>query len=209
MELSRDTIVLVSTWQPFLKPHVSSTFHPVVEPDGSIREVDYTADAKNGFNAIVKTHGPNTHPFPDGDHDREDHDQLQSKINHYSREQDTLILSSDLPKNEPPIANIKDKRQPIPSLLELKPFTELKQPKNSFFDDDFRPSVRMKEVNPPDLSKYREKFLNDIKKNDLTRYQPPLSQGVMSAVHNKPIYGTRHTDIHYNHNRQRPQVSYT
>lgn len=27
----------------------------VVEPDGSIREVDYTADSKNGFNAVVKT----------------------------------------------------------------------------------------------------------------------------------------------------------
>jgi hypothetical protein len=26
-----------------------------VEPDGSIREVDYTADSKNGFNAVVKT----------------------------------------------------------------------------------------------------------------------------------------------------------
>uniref|UniRef100_A0AAG5D885 Cuticle protein 19 n=1 Tax=Anopheles atroparvus TaxID=41427 RepID=A0AAG5D885_ANOAO len=39
--------------------------YSVVEPDGSIREVDYTADSKTGFNAVVKTHGPNAHPVRD------------------------------------------------------------------------------------------------------------------------------------------------
>lgn len=33
--------------------------YSVLEPDGSIRSVHYTADGKHGFNAIVKTHGPN------------------------------------------------------------------------------------------------------------------------------------------------------
>lgn len=31
--------------------------YSVLEPDGSIRSVHYTADGKNGFNAVVKTHG--------------------------------------------------------------------------------------------------------------------------------------------------------
>lgn len=36
-----------------------------MEPDGSVRSVDYTADPKRGFNAVVKTEGPNVHPVPD------------------------------------------------------------------------------------------------------------------------------------------------
>lgn len=155
--------------------------------------MDYTADAKNGFNAIVKTHGPNTHPFPDGDNERHDTEHLQSKINHYSREQDTIILSSDLPYDEPAIANIKDKRQPIPSLLELKPFTELKKPKVSYNNEDFRPSVRIQEVNPPDLSRNRDRYqYTDVKKNDLTRIIHPSHH--QAAYNTKPIYGVRHTD---------------
>lgn len=90
--------------------------YSVVEPDGSIREVDYTADSKNGFNAVVKTvskaehsrrlivikivvqfqqHGPNEHPIIDehGHHKYIDK-KSQSKINHYSKNQDTIILSS-------------------------------------------------------------------------------------------------------------------
>lgn len=187
--------------------------------DGSIREVDYTADAKNGFNAIVKTHGPNSHPLPDdgdGENARYDSEHLQSKINHYSREQDTIILSSDLPQREPPIANLKDKRQPIPSLLELKPYTELKKP-HELPDDGFRPShgVRFTEVDPPDLSRYnsynRQGGYSDIKKNDFTfhrnhnynnnfnNYNPHANNNGynnynMNNNYNKPIYGTRHTE---------------
>ena len=35
--------------------------YSLVEPDGSIRTVDYTADAHNGFNAVVKKSGFNIH----------------------------------------------------------------------------------------------------------------------------------------------------
>lgn len=34
----------------------------MVEPDGSVRTVDYTADDKNGFNAVVKHTGHHYHP---------------------------------------------------------------------------------------------------------------------------------------------------
>lgn len=34
----------------------------MVEPDGSLRVVEYWADAKSGFNAVVKRVGPNLHP---------------------------------------------------------------------------------------------------------------------------------------------------
>jgi len=37
--------------------------YSVLEPDGSIRTVDYTADDHNGFNAVVKKTGPYRHPI--------------------------------------------------------------------------------------------------------------------------------------------------
>lgn len=36
--------------------------YSLVEPDGSLRVVEYKADDKSGFNAIVKRIGPNLHP---------------------------------------------------------------------------------------------------------------------------------------------------
>lgn len=36
----------------------------MVEPDGSIRTVDYVADPVNGFNAVVSKSGPSVHPEP-------------------------------------------------------------------------------------------------------------------------------------------------
>uniref|UniRef100_A0A182N9H7 Uncharacterized protein n=1 Tax=Anopheles dirus TaxID=7168 RepID=A0A182N9H7_9DIPT len=110
--------------------------YSVVEPDGSIREVDYTADSKTGFNAVVKTHGPNAHPVRDH-HEHEHHEHKthyydehhsQSKINHFSKGQDHLILSSDLPQHEKDIAEIGEKKRPIPSILELKPHVNLEKP---------------------------------------------------------------------------------
>ena len=37
--------------------------YSVLEPDGSIRTVDYMADDHNGFNAVVKKTGPSRHPI--------------------------------------------------------------------------------------------------------------------------------------------------
>ncbi|XP_032519511.2 cuticle protein-like [Danaus plexippus] len=36
--------------------------YSLVEPDGSLRVVEYRADDKSGFNAVVKRIGPNVHP---------------------------------------------------------------------------------------------------------------------------------------------------
>ncbi|XP_065341078.1 cuticle protein 19-like [Cloeon dipterum] len=38
--------------------------YSLVEPDGSIRTVDYTADSINGFNAVVTKSGHAAHPAP-------------------------------------------------------------------------------------------------------------------------------------------------
>ncbi|XP_067001089.1 cuticle protein 19 [Anabrus simplex] len=38
--------------------------YSLVEPDGSLRVVDYAADDINGFNAVVKKVGPSLHPVP-------------------------------------------------------------------------------------------------------------------------------------------------
>lgn len=37
--------------------------YSLVEPDGSVRTVDYTADKHNGFNAVVTRSGHNKHPY--------------------------------------------------------------------------------------------------------------------------------------------------
>lgn len=38
--------------------------YSLVEPDGSVRTVDYTADDHNGFNAVVHKTGPAVHAAP-------------------------------------------------------------------------------------------------------------------------------------------------
>lgn len=38
--------------------------YSLLEPDGSVRTVDYTANDLTGFNAVVKKIGPNLHPTP-------------------------------------------------------------------------------------------------------------------------------------------------
>lgn len=42
--------------------HSVKGHYSLVEPDGSVRTVDYTADDKNGFNAVVKHSGHHYHP---------------------------------------------------------------------------------------------------------------------------------------------------
>lgn len=46
--------------------------YKVVEPDGSVREVHYTSDKHNGFNAVVKKHGHNVHPIHYKKHHKHD-----------------------------------------------------------------------------------------------------------------------------------------
>lgn len=91
--------------------------YSVLEPDGSIRTVDYTADAKNGFKAVVKTEGPNVHPIPDHSSDPTD---SQSKINHYSKDQDHIVLSSSLEHSHDAVSDLSQSKKTIPGLIELK-----------------------------------------------------------------------------------------
>lgn len=99
--------------------------YSVLEPDGSIRSVHYTADGKNGFNAVVKTHGPNHHPVHDP-HGGVSHDDVssQSKINHYSENQEHIVLSSDLNPHKKPIIDLNTDEKEVPSLFEIKPGVE-------------------------------------------------------------------------------------
>lgn len=102
--------------------------YSVLEPDGSIRSVDYTADAKSGFKAVVKTHGPNVHPITESTHGHpiEDDHSSQSKINHYSKDQEHILLTSDFKKKES-IIDLNHVKKSIPSLVELKPYASHKQ----------------------------------------------------------------------------------
>ncbi|CAG9560596.1 unnamed protein product [Danaus chrysippus] len=37
-------------------------YYSLVQPDGSVRKVEYSADAHNGFNAVVHNSAPSVHP---------------------------------------------------------------------------------------------------------------------------------------------------
>ncbi|XP_004527060.1 uncharacterized protein LOC101459345 isoform X2 [Ceratitis capitata] len=103
--------------------------YSILEPDGSIRTVHYTADAKNGFNAIVKTVGANSHPVTDSPHGENgiNDDTSQSKINHYSKDQEHIVLSSDIKQLKKPIEDLTHAHPKIPSLIEFKPHARIKQ----------------------------------------------------------------------------------
>lgn len=180
--------------------------YSVLEPDGSIRTVDYTADAKNGFKAVVKTHGPNVHPITESTHAQpiaDDHSS-QSKINHYSKNQEHIVLSSDFNKKES-IIDLNHSKQSIPSLVELKPYADehsaskhvdhssyyaSKQKKEHKFEpsdhydfeDGFQPvhgkQAAIKSVPAPDLSKYKpiSPHAEYVNANDYKISEAELSQ---------------------------------
>lgn len=148
--------------------------YSVLEPDGSIRSVHYTADAKNGFTAVVKTHGPNVHPITDSPHGAiaDDDVSSQSKINHFSKDQEHIVLSSDLQPHKKPIIDLNEDEKRVPSLFEIKPdadkylntyerprFNAFEQEEQHFDEDDFRPSyggrAEIKSIPPPHLGKFR------------------------------------------------------
>ncbi|PZC78997.1 hypothetical protein B5X24_HaOG216948 [Helicoverpa armigera] len=39
-------------------------YYSLVQPDGSVRKVEYTADDHHGFNAVVHNSAPSVHPAP-------------------------------------------------------------------------------------------------------------------------------------------------
>ncbi|CAH2230507.1 jg18609 [Pararge aegeria aegeria] len=43
-------------------------YYSLVQPDGSVRKVEYTADDHNGFNAVVHNSAPSVHPQPAYNH---------------------------------------------------------------------------------------------------------------------------------------------
>ncbi|GAB0096176.1 uncharacterized protein DMENIID0001_116540 [Sergentomyia squamirostris] len=157
--------------------------YSVVEPDGSIRIVDYTADAANGFNAVVKTQGPNVHPHDDPsgnsrsehyDHPiatyLEDDESSQSKINHYSKDQEHIVLSSDLRGSdyEKNPVDLAKTIKTIPQLIELRPDSpppsHHHRTQSYEVSGDYRPIYinhgEYERKTPPDLSKYRH-YLDD------------------------------------------------
>lgn len=82
--------------------------------------ISYLFYFETGFNAVVKTHGPNSHPPIDAEGHLHHQETSQSKINHFSKNQHHIILSSDVPSHEKGIAEINEKSRHTPSILELK-----------------------------------------------------------------------------------------
>lgn len=94
---------------------------------------------------------------------------------------------------------MKDKRQPVPSLLELKPYVETKLPNNhnnNYDDDDEFKPVRIREVNAPDLSRPHRPHhnYNPYKKSDYNHQNFNNAFMASSNYNNKPVYGVRNPE---------------
>lgn len=140
--------------------------YSVLEPDGSIRTVTYTADAKSGFNAVVKTVGANSHPItetPHGSESKSD-DTSQSKINHYSKDQEHIVLSSDIKAVKKPIEDLTHSHPKIPSLIEFKPHARIRQ-----VPMELEPGMqeRLKEAR----DEYYKKYASSVEKEE-SDFQP-------------------------------------
>lgn len=55
---------LPTSWTNPIPLSITAGQYSLVEPDGSVRTVDYTADPINGFNAVVSKSAPNVHAVP-------------------------------------------------------------------------------------------------------------------------------------------------
>ncbi|KNC30896.1 hypothetical protein FF38_09294 [Lucilia cuprina] len=148
--------------------------YSVLEPDGSIRTVTYTADAKSGFNAVVKTVGANSHPVTESPHGAESKsdDTSQSKINHYSKDQEHIVLSSDIKPIKKPIEDLTHSHPKIPSLIEFKPHARIRQ-----VPMELEPGMRDR------LKEARDEYYQKQKQVALKDFKP--SNGVFSSYENE------------------------
>lgn len=128
----------------------------------------------------MKTHGPNDHPTPEHSHGH-GHEHSQSKINHYSKDQDHIILSSDIPGREKFIAEINEKTKETPDILEIskgRPYYGYKSPEVDIKPHSYRvkPHIDIKQIEAPDLSKFRPVSSNI----DYSKYLEPSSYDEMN-----------------------------
>lgn len=125
---------------------------------------------------MVKTHGPNVHPITESTHAQpieEDDQSSQSKINHYSENQEHILLTSDFKKKDN-IVDLNHVKKSVPSLVELKPYAEHKT------YTEHKPTVPQK----PQQHHYEH--------SSPTRYTSFYKQHESKAQH--PVYHSRHND---------------
>uniref|UniRef100_A0A8D8Z4N3 Cuticle protein 19 n=1 Tax=Cacopsylla melanoneura TaxID=428564 RepID=A0A8D8Z4N3_9HEMI len=121
-------------------------YYSLVEPDGSIRIVEYTADDKNGFQAIVRKIGHSGHPAPAPVH-HGFHGSHYAPQHHYEEpyKQEYYAPTPIAPKQEyyapTPIAPKPEYFEPKQEYYEPKPIPYAQHPPfpqyNSFYDESF------------------------------------------------------------------------
>ncbi|XP_060860711.1 cuticle protein-like [Metopolophium dirhodum] len=97
--------------------------YSLMEPDGSIRTVDYTADSHNGFNAVVSKSGHNVHPAQ--------HHQQPKQVQHHQQQQQQLSLQQiykQQPLAQQPAAAYQVPQQHKPALVAYKQAPPSKYP---------------------------------------------------------------------------------
>lgn len=130
-------------------------------------------------------HGPNEHPIKDEHgHRKYVHKKSQSKINHYSKDQDTLILSSDIPVKEPYLAEVNEKTRYDPSLIELKPNVHLSESVNNPYAHHV----------PHHGAKHQHQQQHDFHHSDhyAPKYRPQQHHHMMEIKAHKPTALTAH-----------------
>lgn len=167
----------------------------------------FNVQLKHDYNCAILTsqHGPNEHPVVDehGHHKYLDK-HSQSKINHYSKNQDTIILSSgesceslrivqcvteicwsflDVPVNEEHVAEINDKKRYNPSILELKPNVHIGAPSHGHSHSFGSQSSSSHHSAPSSSSSGHH------------GYQPLKFRPTAEINDFKPSYQTHHSDV--------------
>lgn len=97
--------------------------YSLMEPDGSIRTVDYTADSHNGFNAVVSKSGHNVHPA-------KHHQQPQQREHQQQKPQQLSVQQSykQQPLVQQPTATYQVPQQYKPALVSYKQAPPSKYP---------------------------------------------------------------------------------
>lgn len=94
--------------------------YSLMEPDGSIRTVDYTADSHNGFNAVVSKSGHNVHPAQ--------HQQKPKQVQQQQQQLSLQQIYKQQPLVQQPAAAYQVPQQHKPALVAYKQAPPSKYP---------------------------------------------------------------------------------
>lgn len=93
--------------------------YSLMEPDGSIRTVDYTADSRNGFNAVVSKTGKNVHPAAPAPVPRHPYESHSSSLQYKQQSQQPTYKQQAVAYKQQPFVEVSASAAPAPAYRQL------------------------------------------------------------------------------------------